>query len=46
MILLEDKFINLMAMNKIPSTKEQQTLMTWAHDHPTAGHPGWDETLQ
>jgi hypothetical protein len=33
-------------MDKAPSTEEQQTLMMWAHDHPTAGHPGHDKTLR
>jgi hypothetical protein len=29
-----------------PTTKEWQTLMTWAHNHPVAGHPGRDETIR
>src|ERR1700730_6648798 len=24
----------------------KRDLMTWAHDHPTAGHPGRDETIR
>jgi hypothetical protein len=44
-ILPENKFINLATMDEAPSTKEQQTLMIWAYDHPMAGHPGCDETL-
>ena len=45
MVLPEDKFINWTTVEKVPSTKEQQTPMTWAHDHPTVGHPRCGETL-
>jgi hypothetical protein len=44
-ILPGKKFINTIRMDTPPSPEEQQTLMTWAHDHPTAGHPGRDETI-
>jgi hypothetical protein len=44
-ILLENRFINTATLDTPPTTEEQQTLMTWAHDHPVAGHPGHDETI-
>jgi hypothetical protein len=40
-----EKFINTMKIGISPSAEERQTLMTWAHDHPTAGHPGRDKTI-
>jgi hypothetical protein len=45
-MLPEAKFINRAATDGSPSPEEQQTLMTWAHDHPTAGHPRHNETLR
>jgi hypothetical protein len=45
-ILPDEKFINMMTLDTSPSAEERQTLMTWAHDHPTAGHPGRDETIR
>jgi hypothetical protein len=46
MILPENRFINTTKLDTLPSTKEQQTLMTWAHNHPMAGHPGCDEMIR
>jgi hypothetical protein len=45
-ILPESRFINTAKLDSSPSPEEQQTLMTWAHNHPMAGHPGRDEMIQ
>jgi hypothetical protein len=45
-MLPDEKFINTMKMGTSPSVEERQTLMTWAHDHPTASHPERDETIR
>jgi hypothetical protein len=44
-ILPESRFINMAKLDTPLSPEERQTLMTWAHDHPMAGHPGRDETI-
>jgi len=43
--LLEPKlFINTIHTTQIPESSKRN-LMTLIHDHPTAGHPGQDETI-
>src|SRR5258707_9539933 len=39
------KFIGQISIS-IPSETQKRDLMTLVHDHPTAGHPGRDETLR
>ncbi len=39
------KFIGQILMST-PSEMQKRDLMTLVHNHPTAGHPGRDETLQ
>ncbi len=44
--LLEPKlFINTTRTTQIPDSSKRN-LMTLIHDHPTAGHPGQDETIR
>src|SRR6266478_4521410 len=43
-LLKPELFIN--ATKTIPSEATKQQLMALVHDHPTAGHPGRDETIK
>src|SRR5260221_14569377 len=43
-ILPPAKFIGQISIS-MPSEAQKRDLMTLVHDHPTAGHPGRDETL-
>ncbi len=44
--LLEPKlFVNATHITQIPESSKRN-LMTLIHDHPTAGHPGQDKTIQ
>src|SRR5258708_30474140 len=45
MVLPLSKFIGQISMME-PSEMRKRDLMTLVHDHPTAGHPGRDETLR
>jgi hypothetical protein len=50
-VLPKQKFIvvSITAKEKIivpPILEVKQGIITLMHDHPTAGHPSWDETLQ
>src|SRR5260370_15192611 len=44
-VLPPTKFIRQISMST-PSEMQKRDLMALVHDHPTAGHPGRDETLQ
>src|SRR5713226_8492866 len=44
-VLPPAKFIGQISVS-IPSEAQKRDLMTLVHDHPTAGHPGRDETLR
>ncbi len=44
-ILPPAKFIGQISIST-PSEAQKRDLMTLVHDHPTAGHPGRDETLR
>ena len=41
---LGERFIGLPYLLVIPRSKQQE-LLSWAHDHPTAGHGGREKTL-
>jgi len=44
--LLEPKlFVNTTHLSMLPKSSKRN-LMTLIHDHPTAGHPGCDETIR
>jgi hypothetical protein len=36
----------MIRMKEEPSTNQKKALMLLTHDHPTAGHPGQDETIR
>jgi hypothetical protein len=40
------RFINAITIEEEPSTDQKKALMLLTHDHPTAGHPGRDETIR
>jgi hypothetical protein len=46
MILPPHCFVNTIRMEEEPSTDQKKALMLLTHDHPTVGHPGWDETIR
>jgi hypothetical protein len=46
MILPPHHFINTIRTKEEPSTDQKKALMLLTHDHPTAGHPGCDETIR
>jgi hypothetical protein len=46
MILAPYRFINVMTAQDTPSEDQKKALMLLTHDHPTAGHPGHDETIR
>jgi hypothetical protein len=39
-------FVNMIRMEEEPSTDQKKALMLLTHDHPIAGHPGWDEMIR
>ncbi len=43
-LLKPELFIN--NLHSLPTETEKRQLMTIVHDHPTAGHPGRDETIR
>ena len=45
MVLLKHKFINAITTKHKPTMEEKREIMQAVHDHPTAGHPGRDETI-
>jgi integrase-like protein len=44
-VLPPEKFVQSISVDGVPKTQKRD-LMTLVHDHPTAGHPGRDETIQ
>jgi hypothetical protein len=46
MILPPHCFINAMSIVEEPSEDQKRALMLLTHNHPTAGHLGWDETIR
>jgi hypothetical protein len=46
MILAPHHFINAAVVKEAPSKDQKRALMLLIHDHPTAGHPGHDETIR
>jgi hypothetical protein len=46
MILPPHCFVNAIKVEEEPSTDQKKALMLLTHDHPTAGHPGQDETIR
>jgi hypothetical protein len=45
-ILAPHRFINVTITEEGPSKDQKRALMLLTHDHPTAGHPGCDETIR
>jgi hypothetical protein len=45
-ILPPHRFINAITIEEEPSEDQKKVLMLLMHDHPTAGHPGRDETIR
>jgi hypothetical protein len=45
-ILPPHRFINAIKVEEEPSMDQKKALMLLTHDHPTAGHPGQDETIR
>jgi hypothetical protein len=46
MVLPPHRFINVTNTEEEPSKDQKKALMLLTHDHRTAGHPGWDETIR
>jgi hypothetical protein len=46
MILPPHRFVNVITTEEEPSEDQKKALMLLTHDHPTAGHPGQDETIR
>jgi hypothetical protein len=46
MILPPHRFVNVITIEEEPSEDQKKALMLLTHDHPTAGHPGQDETIR
>jgi hypothetical protein len=40
------RFINTIRTEEEPSTDQKKVLMLLTYDHPTAGHPGREETIR
>jgi hypothetical protein len=45
-VIPADKFINATSKSPTISEERKHLIMADAHDHPTAGHPGRDETIR
>jgi hypothetical protein len=45
-ILPPHRFVNTIIIEEQPSEDQKKALMLLTHDHPTAGHPGRDETIR
>src|SRR5712671_5535908 len=45
-LLPASKFINVANSHPMITHQQKQGLMELIHDHPTAGHPGRDETIR
>jgi hypothetical protein len=45
-VIPPSKYMTSTATTWIQDKDVKRDIMTWAHDHPTAGHPGRDETIR